>query len=306
MMRYSALAKAGSPGLGVSLAGSASAGVDGRRQGQAQGLHGRAGGGRARRGRRPAWWGRERSGRSRWWRGRRPARRRWRASACGAAVALRNRPPLMRETWRRTVFISWMSAPHLRSPRDSPVLSASVRPGAGAAQSADAPPDSSTRTRSRSVAVATRARARSAACTLASSGVGCRAETMSMTPGRAHAERLGRAVRGRREARRRGRGRPACGNAPPRRRPWQRRPCRPLQHRAGRRWVGAAGERAGRRRDGPPRPPRHRAPAVRRGFQVVLRRLSWITTSAEEPSPLPGGPKATGRPATSRPVQICR
>ena len=42
-----------------------------------------------------------------------------------------------------------MSAPHLRSPRVSPVLAASVRPAAGAAHSAEAPPDSRTRTRSR-------------------------------------------------------------------------------------------------------------------------------------------------------------
>ena len=45
-----------------------------------------------------------------------------------AAVALRSRPPLMREMWRRTVFISWMSAPHLSSPRVSAVLAASSMP----------------------------------------------------------------------------------------------------------------------------------------------------------------------------------
>ena len=172
MMRYSALAKAGSPGLGVSLAGSASAA-------STAGGTGRPSASMA---------GRRRSSTARasasvvgsgtvgpepMVAGSSPGTSEMASVSMGAAVALRRRPPLMRETWRRTVFISWMSAPHLRSPRVSAVLAASVRPAAGAAHSAEAPPDSSTRTRSRCRRrCATSASARSAACTLASSGVG--------------------------------------------------------------------------------------------------------------------------------------
>src|SRR5262245_59564604 len=84
----------------------------------------------------------------------------------GAGVALRSRPPLMRDRWRRTVFISWMSAPDFKRPRVSAVLAARSRPGTGAAHKDDAPPDNSTTTRSRSLAAPTVLRARSAAITL--------------------------------------------------------------------------------------------------------------------------------------------
>ena len=101
----------------------------------------------------------------------------------GAGVALRRRPPLMREMCRRTVFISWMSAPHLSSPRVSAVLVARSSPAAGAAHSDDAPPDSSTSTKSRGVEPPTSASAFSAARWLAASGVGWRAGTSSITRG---------------------------------------------------------------------------------------------------------------------------
>ena len=74
-----------------------------------------------------------------------------------------------------------MSAPDFSSPRVSAVLAARSRPAAGAAHSADAPPDSSTSTRSSAVAVPTSASVRSAASTLLASGVGWRAEAMPIT-----------------------------------------------------------------------------------------------------------------------------
>ena len=87
----------------------------------------------------------------------------------------------MREMCRRTVFISWMSAPHLSSPRVSAVLASSEMPCTGAAHSEEAPPENSTSTRSLAVARAASDSVRSAAATLAASGVGWRACTRPMT-----------------------------------------------------------------------------------------------------------------------------
>ena len=62
--------------------------------------------------------------------------------------------------------------------------------------------------------------------TLASSGVGCRAETISMTLGRDAGKRLRRAVRGRGEAGDAVEAPRARGSAPPPPPPWRRPPCR--------------------------------------------------------------------------------
>ena len=66
-------------------------------------------------------------------------------AGCACAAS---RPPLMRERCLRTVLISPIAAPDLRSARVTACFSASARPAAGAIQLADAPPEMSTSTRS--------------------------------------------------------------------------------------------------------------------------------------------------------------
>ena len=63
-------------------------------------------------------------------------------------AAMASRPPLMAERCFRTVFISTMLAPDFSSARLTSCLSASVRPGAGRASSAEAPPEIRQSTRS--------------------------------------------------------------------------------------------------------------------------------------------------------------
>ena len=77
----------------------------------------------------------------------------------GAAAAAR-RPPLIADRCFRTAFISVMLAPQASSARLTACLSASVRPGAGAASRAEAPPDISAMTRSSSVRFWTRSSSR--------------------------------------------------------------------------------------------------------------------------------------------------
>ena len=198
-MRYSAVAKAGSPGLGVSLAASASAAS--------------TAGGRVRP--RACMAGRRRASTARasasvvgsgtvgpepMVAGSSPGTSEMASVSMGATVALRSRPPLMRETWRRTVFISWMSAPHLSSPRDSPVLSASVRPAAGAAHKRGG---AARQQHQHEIALRGRRHQRQRALGGALAGVVGR--RMSRRDDLDHAragacQRLGRAVRGRREA----------------------------------------------------------------------------------------------------------
>ena len=68
----------------------------------------------------------------------------------GAAASAR-RPPLIAERCLRTQFISPISAPLFKSARLIVRLSSSVRPGAGAASSADPPPEIRQSTRSSAV-----------------------------------------------------------------------------------------------------------------------------------------------------------
>ena len=63
-------------------------------------------------------------------------------------AAMARRPPLMAERCFRTVFISTMLAPDFSSARLTACLSARVRPGAGSASSAEAPPEIRQSTRS--------------------------------------------------------------------------------------------------------------------------------------------------------------
>ena len=56
-------------------------------------------------------------------------------------AAIARRPPLMAERCFRTVFISTMLAPDLSSARLTSCLSFRVRPGAGSASKAEAPPE---------------------------------------------------------------------------------------------------------------------------------------------------------------------
>ncbi len=160
------LAKAGSPGFGLSFAGSLSARVTASRQVEPVARHDRA---RVRRASRD----RARSARSRSPPDRRPAHRRSRASRRAAGCAARaSRPPLMRERCLRTVLISPMSAPERNSARVTACFSANVIP-AGAIQLAEAPPDISTSTRSSAVALAASSSARAAESSPAASGIGC-------------------------------------------------------------------------------------------------------------------------------------
>ena len=62
-------------------------------------------------------------------------------STRAGCAAIASRPPLMAERCFRTVFISPMLAPDFSSARLTSCLSASVRPGAGRASRAEAPPE---------------------------------------------------------------------------------------------------------------------------------------------------------------------
>ena len=61
-------------------------------------------------------------------------------TAAGAAAAA-SRPPLIADRCLRTVLISPIVAPERSSARVTACLSASVRPGAGNASSAEPPPE---------------------------------------------------------------------------------------------------------------------------------------------------------------------
>ena len=100
-------------------------------------------------------------------------------SSAGWAAAAR-RPPLIADRCFLTVFISPISAPEDRSARLTACLSASVRPSAGSASSAEAPPEISAMTRSSGPALLASARIRSAASRPRASGTGCEASTISM------------------------------------------------------------------------------------------------------------------------------
>ncbi len=89
-------------------------------------------------------------------------------------------PPLMAERCLRTQFISEMFAPQASSARLIACLSASVSPSAGAAQSAEPPPDIRASTRSSGPRPRTRSRRRRAPRSLLASGTGCEASITSM------------------------------------------------------------------------------------------------------------------------------
>ena len=90
--------------------------------------------------------------------------------APGAAAA--SHPPLLAERCFLTVFSSWMSAPARRRCRVVFCLSASVRPSAGTAISAEAPPDSRTSSVSSEPSEAATCSARRPACSLPAVGIG--------------------------------------------------------------------------------------------------------------------------------------
>lgn len=62
-----------------------------------------------------------------------------------------NRPPLMAEKPRRSIFIAAMGAPEASSARFKAISSSSVKPGGGAGSRADPPPQMSATTRSSAV-----------------------------------------------------------------------------------------------------------------------------------------------------------
>ena len=62
-------------------------------------------------------------------------------TTCAGAAAAASRPPLIAERCLRTVLISVMVAPERNNARVTACLSASVRPGAGKASSAEPPPE---------------------------------------------------------------------------------------------------------------------------------------------------------------------
>ena len=88
-----------------------------------------------------------------------------------------SRPPLMRERCLRTVLTSTIEAPEARSARVTACLSASERPAAGAIQFAEAPPETRTSTRSCGPADSAKASASIVAARPAASGSGWPAST---------------------------------------------------------------------------------------------------------------------------------
>ena len=64
-----------------------------------------------------------------------------RVTTRAGAAAAASRPPLIAERCLRTVLISPIVAPERSSARVTACLSASVRPGAGSASSAEPPPE---------------------------------------------------------------------------------------------------------------------------------------------------------------------
>ena len=101
-------------------------------------------------------------------------------STRAGCAAIASRPPLIAERCLRTVFISPIWAPDFSSARLTSCLSASVRPGAGRASRAEAPPEIRHSTRSSAERPFTFSRMRPAAARPFSSGTGCAASTISM------------------------------------------------------------------------------------------------------------------------------
>ena len=102
-----------------------------------------------------------------------------RARVLAGAARLARPPPLRTETCLRTVFISEMSAPLLRSACVSSFRSASSMGGAGSASSAEAPPEMRARSRSPSPSDSASSWDLRAASTPLSSGSGWEAKTTS-------------------------------------------------------------------------------------------------------------------------------
>ncbi len=97
-----------------------------------------------------------------------------------AGVAAARRPPLIAERCFRTQLISWIVAPLLSSARVVACLSARATPGAGSTSSAEAPPDIRHSTRSSAFAARTISSMRPAAARPRSSGTGCDASIISI------------------------------------------------------------------------------------------------------------------------------
>ena len=99
----------------------------------------------------------------------------------GAHIAA-SLPPLTADRCLRTQFISPIAAPLFSSARFTACLSASVSPAAGAASSAEPPPEIRNSTRSSAVRPCAICTMRSVARRPASSGTGCEASTTSIRP----------------------------------------------------------------------------------------------------------------------------
>ena len=94
------------------------------------------------------------------------------SSAPRAPATAANRPPLTRERWRRTRFISCIGAPERTRWSVIACFSARVMPTAGAQSNDEPPPDIRKRTRSPCPAVNASSKSRSPASRLWSSGTG--------------------------------------------------------------------------------------------------------------------------------------
>ena len=171
-------------------------------------------------------------------------------STRAGCAAIASRPPLMAERCFRTVFISPMWAPDFSSARLTSCLSASVRPGAGRASRAEAPPEirQSTQIVGRQALHLFEDAAGGGAALLVGHGMG-RLDDLDALAGLAVAVARDDQSFERMRA-----------SAPRRRAPWRRSPCRrrsrrfalsaaaACRYRARGRWRG--GRRRGRRRTG--------------------------------------------------------